>query len=106
MALTHRRAAPGMHRSDRGTQYPSAAYQQQLTAVGCTASRSRVGDCWDNAVAESFFATPIEKLLGDTPLLRGPPLAGPYLSLLKCATISSVGTGRSAIARRWTTKTT
>ena len=58
MALTERRPAPGLiHHSDRGVQYASAAYQAQLTAHGLVPSMSRRGDCWDNAVAESFFAT-------------------------------------------------
>jgi putative transposase len=54
-----RRAAPTalLHHSDRGTQYTSAAYQQVLRAHGVTCSMSRRGNCWDNAVVESFFAT-------------------------------------------------
>jgi putative transposase len=38
-------------------QYASADYQQLLTACGLRGSMSRRGDCWDNAMAESFFAT-------------------------------------------------
>jgi putative transposase len=58
MALTCRRPARGLvHHSDRGIQYASAAYQRLLAAHGCRASMSRRGDCWDNAVAESFFST-------------------------------------------------
>jgi transposase InsO family protein len=58
MAFTQRRPAPGLlHHSDRGSQYTSAAYQRRLAAHGAEASMSRKGDCWDNAVAESFFAT-------------------------------------------------
>jgi putative transposase len=57
MALTHRRPTGGMHHSDRGSQYTSLAYQRRLAAAGFTASMSRVGNCWDNAVVESFFAT-------------------------------------------------
>src|SRR5262249_35079237 len=57
MALLHRRARRVVHHSDRGLQYASRAYQQLLHTAGCTASMSRVGDCWDNAVVESFFAT-------------------------------------------------
>jgi putative transposase len=57
-ALTLRQPAPGLiHHSDRGIQYASAAYQQRLRAHGIVPSMSGVGDCWDNAVAESFFAT-------------------------------------------------
>jgi len=39
------------------TQYASADYQRTLTAYGIVGSMSRRGNCWDNAVAESFFAT-------------------------------------------------
>ena len=46
-----------LHHSDRGRQYSSAEYQAQLAEAQCTVSMSRKGDCWDNAVVESFFAT-------------------------------------------------
>ena len=58
MALTERRPEPGLlHHSDRGVQYCCTAYQELLATHGIEASMSRKGDCWDNAVAESFFAT-------------------------------------------------
>jgi transposase InsO family protein len=58
MAVAQRRPAPGLlHHSDRGSQYTSEAYRARLTAHDLVASMSRKGDCWDNAVAESFFAT-------------------------------------------------
>jgi transposase InsO family protein len=58
MALSRRGAVPGLiHHSDRGSQYASADYQKALTDAGMVCSMSRKGDCWDNAVAESFFAT-------------------------------------------------
>lgn len=63
MALTHRRARGGLHHSDRGVQYASRAYQRLLQEAGFTVSMSRVGDCWDNAVVESFFATLTKELL-------------------------------------------
>jgi putative transposase len=65
MALSHRRATGGLHHSDRGLQYASGAYRQLLQHAGFTASMSRVGDCWDNAVVESFFATLTKELLVD-----------------------------------------
>ncbi len=67
MALLHRRARGVVHHSDRGMQYASRAYQQLLASAGCKTSMSRVGDCWDNAVVESFFATVTKELLGDRP---------------------------------------
>lgn len=65
MALAHRGARGGLHHSDRGVQYASRAYQQLLRAAGFTPSMSRVGNCWDNAVVESFFATLTKELLVD-----------------------------------------
>ena len=57
-ALRRRRPADDLlHHSDRGCQYTSEEYRRQLAARGITASMSRKGNCWDNAVAESFFAT-------------------------------------------------
>jgi putative transposase len=46
-----------VHHSDRGSVYASGNYRDALKALGAVASMSRKGDCWDNAVAESFFAT-------------------------------------------------
>ena len=58
MALAQRRPQPGLiHHSDRGSQYASGDYQQLLAQHGLRGSMSRRGDCWDNAVAESFFAS-------------------------------------------------
>jgi transposase InsO family protein len=58
MALKGRQPASAMlHHSDRGSQYASQEYQQLLAAHGILSSMSRVGNFWDNAVAESFFAT-------------------------------------------------
>lgn len=65
MALLHRGAHGGLHHSDRGVQYASAAYRRLLTEAGFTTSMSRKGDCWDNAVVESFFATLTKELLID-----------------------------------------
>jgi putative transposase len=58
MALGQRRPGAGlMHHTDRGCQYTAAAYQEALAARGVTVSMSRPGECLDNAMAESFFAT-------------------------------------------------
>lgn len=58
MAKEQRSPAHGvLHHSDRGVQYTSALYQQALRQLGATCSMSRKGNCWDNAVVESFFAT-------------------------------------------------
>jgi transposase InsO family protein len=58
MALGRRRPPQGLlHHSDRGSQYASADYRRALRVHGIVCSMSRRGNCWDNAVAESFFAT-------------------------------------------------
>jgi transposase InsO family protein len=58
MALTQRHPAAGLlHHSDRGRQYASAEYQALLAAHGVECSMSRRGNCYDNAVHESFFGT-------------------------------------------------
>ena len=58
MAVRRRSPKPGLlHHSDRGCQYTSAEYRSALDELGVTVSMSRRGNCWDNAVAESFFAT-------------------------------------------------
>jgi len=57
-ALEKRNPLPGLiHHSDRGSPYGSDDYIARLDACGITRSMSRKGDCWDNAVAESFFST-------------------------------------------------
>ena len=58
MAIGLRDPAPGLiHHSDRGSQYASHEYQRMLKAHGMLCSMSRKGDCWDNAVVESFFGS-------------------------------------------------
>lgn len=58
MALRTRKPKPGLiHHSDRGGLYASADYQRELRKSEMVTSMSRLGNCWDNAVAESFFAT-------------------------------------------------
>ena len=58
MAIWQRRPKPGLIvHSDRGSQYASKAYRRLLKKHGFVGSMSRKGDCWDNSVAESFFAS-------------------------------------------------
>lgn len=65
MAIGERTPNAGslMHHSDRGSQYASKFYQETLARNGILCSMSRKADCWDNAVAESFFATLKKELL-------------------------------------------
>ena len=56
MAIRSRRASDGLlHHSDRGVQYTSGRYREVLEEHGIEASMSRTGDCYDNAVVESFW---------------------------------------------------
>lgn len=64
-ALQDRKPSQGLvFHSDRGSQYASAEYRGLLAAHGMTASMSRTGECWDNAVVESFFGS-MKAELGD-----------------------------------------
>jgi putative transposase len=68
-AAAIRRPREGLiHHSDRGSSYASQAYRDALAARGILVSMSRKGDCWDNAVVESFFATLEWELLDGAPL--------------------------------------
>ena len=64
-----------LHHTDQGSPYASDDYQAALKASGIVCSMSRRGDCWDNAVAESFFSTLKSELALDDPELT-PELAG------------------------------
>jgi putative transposase len=64
MALARRRPDPGLiWHSDQGSQFVSLAFGQQARAAGIAQSMGSRGDCWDNAVAESFFATLKKELI-------------------------------------------
>ena len=67
MALKGRQPPQGLlHHSDRGSQYASTDYQQALAARGIQCSMSRKGNCWDNAVVESFFSSLKQELVYTT----------------------------------------
>jgi putative transposase len=58
MALLHRQPPAGLiHHTDQGTLYAASAYREKLMMHGLRPSMSRRGNCYDNAVAESFFST-------------------------------------------------
>lgn len=63
MGVTRQGAAPLMVHSDRGSQYASESFRTALRRHRCIQSMSRKGDCWDNAVAEGFFATLKKELI-------------------------------------------
>jgi putative transposase len=63
-ALLRRRPEKGLLvHSDRGVQYASSDFRRVLNENGCIQSMSRKGNCWDNALAESFFHTLKTQLL-------------------------------------------
>lgn len=67
MAVARRRPQAGLlHHSDRGCQYTSRVYRSCLLKVGAVVSMSRKGNCWDNAVMESFFGSLKEECVGNT----------------------------------------
>jgi putative transposase len=57
MAVAQRRPLAVIHHSDQGCQYTSVAFGERCTRVGVRPSMGSVGDCYDNAMCESFFAT-------------------------------------------------
>lgn len=68
MAVTRRRPQAGVvHHSDQGSQYVSLAFGQQARDAGIAVSMGSRGDCFDNAVAESFFATLKKELVHRQP---------------------------------------
>ena len=68
MALRQRPVLVGLlHHSDRGSQYGAVANQHRLISRGIRGSMSRPGNCWDNAVVESFFATLKTELIHGRP---------------------------------------
>jgi len=70
MALGQRASLKGLiHHSDRGVQYASDRYREVLKAQGIECSMSRRANCWDNAVAESFFGTLKNELIYRRPWL-------------------------------------
>jgi putative transposase len=57
MAITQRKPKDVIHHSDQGSQYTSVAFGQRCTKLGVRPSMGSVGDAYDNAMAESFFAS-------------------------------------------------
>jgi putative transposase len=57
MAISQRRPQAVIHHSDQGSQYTSLAFGKRCREVGIRPSMGSIGDCYDNALCESFFAT-------------------------------------------------
>ena len=81
-----------------GCQYTSAQHARLAAAHGIRLSVGRRGQCWDNAVAESFFSTIKTELLHRQPWPTAPPPAKPYSSTSKAGTTPDVDTPASAIS--------
>jgi transposase InsO family protein len=97
MALEQRRPHGVIHHSDHGCQYTAIAYGQRCLAFGVRPSMGTVGDAYDNALCESFFAT-LECELLDRERFRTPAEAAG-----RCSTTSRAGTIRGGATRRWAT---
>ena len=73
MAVARRRPKAGViHHSDQGSQYTSVKFKQRCEQLGVGVSMGSVGDCYDNAMAESFFATLEAELLDIVAKFAGP----------------------------------
>ena len=75
MAIEQRQPRAVIHHSDQGCQYTSVAFGRRCRAAGVRPSMGSVGDCYDNAMAESFFAT-LECELLDRTRFPNPKAAG------------------------------
>ena len=103
-ALSQRRPGEVIHNSDQGTQYPSIQFGSRCREVGVRPSIGSVGDCFDNAMCESFFATwnaNCRPAAGSRPRSRP---AWQCSSSLKAGTTRIGVTPPSTICRRETTK--
>ena len=99
MALTQRKPEPGLvHHSDRGSQYTSLAFGKTMQDAGVMPSMGRRGDAFDNAVAESFFATLETESSTGTPSAPATRLASRSSSGSKASTTLEGGTPRSGSA--------
>ena len=70
--------------TDQGSQYCAAAFVQQIQGFKARQSMSRRGNCWDNAVAESFFATLKKELIYGTPLQTRAALRVKIFEYIEC----------------------
>ena len=95
MALQQRKPEAVIHHSDQGSQYASIAFGERCKKMGVRPSMGTVGDAYDNAMAESFFAT-LECELIDRRSWQTKPRPG-----WPCSRTSRVGTTRAGGTARW-----
>jgi putative transposase len=101
MALARRRPEAGLiHHSDQGSQYVSLAFGQRARATGVAVSMGSRGDCFDNAVAESFFATLKKELVRRRSWPTRRELQSAVLTTSSRSTTARGDTPRSAISLR------
>ncbi len=101
MALERRSPGPGLiHHSDQGSQYVSLAFGQKARAAGIAQSMGSRGDCFDNAVAESFFATLKKELIHRRAWPTKAELRGEVFEYIEVSTTADDGTPDSANSRR------
>lgn len=112
MAVWNRRPGEGViHHSDHGCQYTSLLFGEHCQAVGIRCSMGSVGDCYDNAMAESFFATLECELLARQPFrtqLEARTALFEYIEVFynRQRRHSALGyLSPDAYERRWTTTT-
>jgi transposase InsO family protein len=105
MAIWRQLPAAGLvHHSDQGCQYTSLAFGRRCREAGITPSMGSVGDAYDNAMAESFFATLECELLTATSSAPTPRLAWPSSTSSKTSTTPAGGTPPSASSAPRTTR--
>ena len=89
-----------LHHTDQGSPYASEEYQAALKRSGIVCSMSRRGDCWDNAVAESFFSTIKSEVALDDPELTPEQAAPRSWTTSRTFTIRKGGIPPSTISAR------
>ena len=104
MALAQRRPAGVIHHSDQGTQYTSIAFGIRCREAGVRPSMGSVGDCFDNAMCESFFATSNASCSTAAVSTPRPRRAWRSSSSSRAGTIPIAATPPSTICRQSTTK--
>lgn len=101
MALARRKPEAGLiHHSDQGSQYVSLAFGQKARDAGIAISMGSRGDCFDNAVAESFFATLKKELVRRRSWPNRRELQGAVLTTSRPSTTARGGTPHSGISLR------
>lgn len=105
MAVQSRQPAAGLiHHSDRGSEYASTRYQTQLQQYDIRTSMSGKGDCYDNAMIESFWATLKEECCGTTLFTTREEAKRAIFSYIEVYYVRSVQPKRAHWVRGWLAK--